>query len=128
MAGPLSITNCEADAFDKTLVVTFSEPVDATIPPTATSATNPNNYTITLIISGVGTGTTALSATVASNGTTAVITTPGTFTFNPSEWIQVEVRNVTPRGGGTPIASPNNIFVTQVHANDVGVAAGDIAL
>ena len=125
MAGPLSITNCEADETRQTLVVTFSEPVDATSPTSATSATNQANYRVTVLPTGTIVSPSS-PVFVALNGTTAVIT-PGT-TFQANEWIQVEVNNITPRGGGTPIASPNNIFVTQVHANDVGVAAGDIAL
>ena len=118
MVGPLSITNCEADATGPTLVVTFSEPVDDT------RARNRTNYTFSLLPTGGPTHPSSVA--LASNGTTAVIT-PG-VTLNVAQWIQVVVNNITPRGGGTSIASPNNIFVTQVHANDVGVAAGDIAL
>jgi hypothetical protein len=123
MAGPLSITNFEADATGSspTLVVTFSEPVD--VP----SATNLTNYAVTVLPAG---GAYSLSSlALALNGTTAVITLGVTGpALNAGDWIQVVVNHITPRGGGTPIASPNNVFVTQVHATDVGVAAGDIAL
>jgi hypothetical protein len=122
MAGPLSITNCEADATGSspTLVVTFSEPVD--VP----SATNLTNYAVTVLPAG---NISLSSLALALNGTTAVITLGVTGpALNAGDWIQVVVNHITPRGGGTPIASPNNVFVTQVHATDVGVAAGDIAL
>jgi len=143
MAGPLSITNCEAIAAARagtqagtpnTIVVTFSEPVDASSTTAGTSATNDQNYTLILFtVTSTGGYTTVgppLPVTVPIradlNGTTAIITPQQKLA--PGQWIQIVVNRVTPIGGGTAIAPPNNVFFTQVHTNDLGVAAGDIAL
>jgi hypothetical protein len=116
MAGPLRITNCEATAASGTIVVTFSGPVD----PNAAGV--PGNYTVTDVsgtnLSVVGT------PTLTPNDTAVFISAED---MAAGQWIQIQVTGVTALGGGPEIASPNNIFFTQVHGDDVGVAAGDIA-
>jgi len=124
MAGPLIVINCEATAGTKrAIVVTFSEPVK--------NADNSANYKVTKFPDNQAV-TLDPSVKVILNDTTAIIkpTTPAPIA---GDWIQIEI--TTPPGGtpvttkgGTAIAPPNNIFFTQVHTNDVGVAAGDIAL
>jgi hypothetical protein len=123
MAGPLRIKNCEATVAgaNNTIVVTFSEPVDSASA-TATNAVGaPANYTVTPVSGAVTlTGTPQLTP----NGTTVFITATD---LEAGQWIQIQVNHVTPRGGGPEIAPPNNVFFTQVHADDLGVVASDIA-
>jgi hypothetical protein len=133
MAGPLSITNCEATAATGTIVVTFSEPVNITTPgtPPSPSAIDPQNYFLQIFPNAIGVALPV--ATVirpALNGTAVIIDLPPAgATLTQRDWIQITVNNVTPRGGGTAISGPsNNVFFTQVHSDDIGVAAGDIAL
>ena len=128
MAGPLRITNCEATADVNTIVVTFSEPVFATQSgtPTNNDARNPANYLVSGASGQLQPLPSGATVQVAPNNMATIITLPAN-TLAPSQWIQIEVDNVAPRGGGNAITSPNNVFFTQVHANDVGVAAGDIA-
>jgi hypothetical protein len=136
MAGPLSITNCEATEqiktqagiiINSTIVVTFSEPVDGL------SGVAAANYNLSILAgpgAPVGPQNLASIATIqlALNDTTAIIELTGTLQLARSQWIQIVVNSVTPNGVGAAIVSPNNVFFTQVHADDVGVAAGDIAL
>jgi hypothetical protein len=135
MAGPLRITNCEASEPD-TIVVTFSEPVFATQPGSTVApndATNPANYKVSNLTPPLGTPQSLPGNPVirmAQNNTAAIVildeTSSGKITLASGQWIQIEVDNVTPRGGGTAIAPPDNVFFTQVHTSD-GVATGDIA-
>ena len=111
MAGPLRITNCEATV--SAIVVTFSEPVDG----------SNGNYAV-IAYNGTGTPVNLTSTTLTQNDTTAIIV-PST-SLTPAQWIQIAVTSVTTKSG-TPISPPNNVFFTQVHQDDVGVAAGDIA-
>src|SRR5262245_39675322 len=118
MAGPLSITNCEATESGGTIVVTFSESV-------AASAQTLSNYTFRDRAGGTIGADASRSPSLARDDTVAILPVTG---LSHGHWIEIEAnQNVAPRGGGTPITPPNNIFFTQVHFADVGVAAGDIA-